>query len=436
MKNSYQFAAEIRDLKLSGNVVMASFDVESLFTNIPVQETIDIAVNSLFNTCATVGGIPRKLFRSMLDLAVSNSFFLFNNNLYKQTDGVGMGLPLGPTFANIFLCFHEKKWLSSCPSSFRPIYYRRYVDDCFLIFNDMSHVDKFLDFLNSQHPKMKFTKEVESNGALPFLDVTVKRSGATFETSVYRKPTFTGLGLSFFSFIPNSIKQAILSSALYRAYNISSTFKLFDREVSFLRNFFIESGFPKWLIETAISKFLNKQFTRSPCMYNVKKLEKYFVLPFFGKQSMKLRTEIEALLKKFYPFLCPRIVLRNSFSIGSLFRFKDLVPKASRSAVIYKFSCPSCGGTYIGSTYVRLYSRVCQHQGRSDRTGRTLASPVASSVRDHSMECDTPFSINDFQIIDRERGKFSLRILESLYIFKTKPSINDKSSAFKLNVIT
>ena len=227
-----------------------------------------------------------------------------------------------------------------------------------------------------------------------------------------------------------------MSSALYRAYNISSTFKLFDREVCFIRNFFKENGFPKWVIERAISKFLNKQFTRSPCMYNVKKLEKYFVLPFFGKQSIKLRTEMESVLKKFYPFLCPRIVLRNSFSIGSLFRFKDLVPKASRSAVIYKFSCPSCGGTYIGSTYVRLFSRVCQHQGRSDRTGRALASPVASSVRDHSMECDTPFSINDFQIIDRERGKFSLRILESLYIFKTKPSINDRSSAFKLNIIT
>lgn len=435
LKNSYEFASEVRGLKLSDGMVMASFDVENLFTNIPVQETIDIAIDSLFSSCTSISGIPRKLFRSMLDLAVSNSLFLFNSKLYRQTDGVGMGLPLGPTFANIFLCFHEKNWLASCPQDFRPTYYRRYVDDCFLLFRDISHVDRFLEFINGQHPKMKFTKEVESNGVLPFLDVTLTRSGSSLVTSVYRKPTFTSLSLSFFSFIPISIKKAIINSAIYRAYNICSTFKLFDVEVNFLRGFFKENGYPREFVDSAVSKFLNKRFTRGRTTYDVKKLDKYFVLPFFGKQSLKLKNEIESLLKKFYPYLNPRLVLRNRFSIGSLFRFKDLVPKACRSAVIYKFSCPSCEGTYIGSTYVRLHSRVCQHQGKSDRTGKFSTCPVPSSIRDHALDCDTPFSIDNFTIIDHGRSNLNLRILESLYIFKTKPSINDKSSAFKLNIV-
>ena len=51
----------------------------------------------------------------MLEFSVLNSFFLFDNGLYKQTGGVGMGLPLAPTLANIFLCFHETKWLNDCP---------------------------------------------------------------------------------------------------------------------------------------------------------------------------------------------------------------------------------------------------------------------------------------------------------------------------------
>ena len=283
---------------------------------------------------------------------------------------------------------------------------------------------------------MTFTKELETKGSLPFLNVGVRHSGNSLDTAVYRKPTYTGLGLSFFSFVPLSIKKAILNSAIYRAYNISSTFKLFDGEINFLRNFFKENGFPKALIETTISRFLNKQFTRTPARQEASKLDKYFVLPFFGKQSMKLKTELESVLMRYYPYMTPKIVLRNKFSIGSLFKFKDVVPKACRSAVIYKFSCPSCEGTYIGSTYVRLYSRVCQHQGKSDRTGTFLTCPVASSVRDHSMECDTPFTQDDFKIIDQERSNFSLRILESLYIFKTKPSINDQASAFKLNIVT
>ena len=148
-----------------------------------------------------------------------------------------------------------------------------------------------------------------------------------------------------------------------------------------------------------------------------------------------MKTEVEEILKKFYPYMNPKIVLRNTLTIGSLFKFKDSIPKACRSAVIYKFSCPSCEGTYIGSTYVRLYSRVCQHLGKSDRTGSMLTSPAASAIRDHSLECDTPFSIGDFQIIDKQRSKFNLRVLESLYIVKTKPTLNDKSSAFKLNIV-
>ena len=171
-------------------------------------------------------------------------------------------------------------------------------------------------------------------------------------------------------------------------------------------------------------------------MFQVPKLDRYFVLPFFGKQSNKLRSGVESTLKKFYPYLNPKIILRNTRSIGSLFSFKDVIPKACRSAIVYQFSCPSCEGTYIGSTYVRLYSRVCQHQGKSDRTGNFLTSPVASSVRDHSLACDVPFSLNDFKIIDKKRSNFNLRILESLHIFKSRPSINDKLSAYKLDIVT
>ena len=113
---------------------MASFDVESLFTNIPVRETIDICMSYVYSGKQAFTSIAQDIFKSLLETAVLNSFFLFNGAFYKQTDGVGMGLPLGPTFANIFLCHHEQKWLQNCPSEFRPTLYRRYVDDCFFYF--------------------------------------------------------------------------------------------------------------------------------------------------------------------------------------------------------------------------------------------------------------------------------------------------------------
>ena len=58
----------------------------------------------MFENSETVSGLTNVQFETLLKHSVLNSFFLFNNKLYKQKEGLGMGLPLGPTFANIFMC--------------------------------------------------------------------------------------------------------------------------------------------------------------------------------------------------------------------------------------------------------------------------------------------------------------------------------------------
>ena len=67
-------------------------------------------------------------------MTMSESLILFDQEFYKQHDGVQMGSPLKPMLANVFLCYHEKIWLQICPSEFKSVIYRRYVDDTFLLF--------------------------------------------------------------------------------------------------------------------------------------------------------------------------------------------------------------------------------------------------------------------------------------------------------------
>ena len=114
-----------------------------------------------------------------------------------------MGNPLGPTLANSFLCFYEKKWLRECPKSYRPIYYKRYVDDIFVLFENLDKAEKFKNFLNKKHKNMSFTLEVEKDNKLSFLDIDVIRSekSSTFMTSLYRKPTFSAMYTNIKSFI-------------------------------------------------------------------------------------------------------------------------------------------------------------------------------------------------------------------------------------------
>ena len=142
VRDSFSFCDEIREQ--DNNLYMASFDIESLFTNISLDKTIDICVNNVFGNKKRVKGLLKKDFKQLLTLSVKSSCFVFNNVYYQQVSGVAMGSPLGPTLANLFLVNYESNWLKECPVQFAPKYYRRYVDDIFLLFKAKDHVKVYL----------------------------------------------------------------------------------------------------------------------------------------------------------------------------------------------------------------------------------------------------------------------------------------------------
>ena len=127
---------------------MASLDVDSLFTNIPLDESIDISVENLYNENKNPPNTLKHDFRKLLNISTKESFFMSNNKYYKQLDGVAMRSPLGPALANIFMCSFESKWLWDCPNDFKPVFYRRYVDDIFALFSYPDHADRFNDYLS------------------------------------------------------------------------------------------------------------------------------------------------------------------------------------------------------------------------------------------------------------------------------------------------
>ena len=108
------------------------------------------------------------------------------------------------------MCFYEQKWLDDCPIELKPPYYRRYVDDIFVMFSHPEDLEKFFHYMNSRHNNINFTKELEENNSLYFLDVLVFRNVDTLVTSIYRKPTFSGVFTNFNSFIPTVYKHVLI----------------------------------------------------------------------------------------------------------------------------------------------------------------------------------------------------------------------------------
>ena len=80
------------------------------------------------------------------------------------------------------------------------------------------HIQPFLNYLNNQHQNIKFTGEIEVDNRLPFLGMNVFNLDSGFNTSVYRKPTFTGLYTNYDTFVPNQYKVSLINKLLHRAY--------------------------------------------------------------------------------------------------------------------------------------------------------------------------------------------------------------------------
>ena len=153
--DSFHFAEEI--CKQDPNLYMASLDVDSLFTNIPLDETIDICIDSLYKNDENSPKIPKDVFRNLITVVTKESFFMFNKKFYKQIDGVAMGSPSGAALANIFMGSFENKWLKDSPHSLKPVFYRRYVDDIFVLFSSLDQAEKFKKYLSSKHPSINFS---------------------------------------------------------------------------------------------------------------------------------------------------------------------------------------------------------------------------------------------------------------------------------------
>ena len=425
IKNSYTFAQNITNIS-SHNRTMHSFDIESLFTNIPLTETIDICLDKIFSNTNTFHNFTRKQFKTLLELATKETYFIFNNNTFQQIDGVAMGSPIGPTLANIFMCHHEQKWLNNCPNPIKPQLYQRYVDDTFLLFNKSQNPKQFLDYLNKQHKNIKFTFETENNNSISFLDINIVKQPNHFETSVYRKNTFTGLGTSFLSHTSFEYKICCIKTLIYRAYHISSTFINFHKEIDFLRNFFSINKFPTNLFNKHLRIFLNNIYKPTkPLIINVPKQKIYCKIPYCGYLTNKIKIDLNNFIYKYFPQLNVKLVSVNNKSIGSIFKHKERLPSYLCSSIVYSFSSlDSEEVQYIGSTTRQLQCRIDEHKGISVRTKMPLSKPLFSAIRDHCHNRNIRILDKQFKIINHSFNSTDIRILESLHITKQKPLLN------------
>ena len=218
-------------MEVDDHSILVSYDVTSLFTNVPVDETIQILAEKAFkddwfNKQHNLN-ITKSDLVELLNIATKNQLFQFEGSLYEQIDGVAMGSPLGPLMANTFMCSIEDRLQDQGKL---PEFYKRYVDDTLSIMPNVETAESFLSVLNEIHPSVSFTMELGEHGKLPFLGTEIRKCNGRLETRVYRKPTDTGLLLHYKSHVDVRYNKSLLKTMLDRAFKVSFTWQLFHLE--------------------------------------------------------------------------------------------------------------------------------------------------------------------------------------------------------------
>ena len=425
--DSFEFAKVVREAP-SSNTFMASFDVKSLFTNVPLNEVINICADVLYQDNNLK--LTRPSFIKLMQLATSSTEFSIGDKMYRQVDGVAMGSPLGPTLANIFMGFLEDRYFQT---NDRPMIYYRYMDDCFILFNDKDECEGMFNDFNQLHPSISFTMESEVDNCLPFLDVLVKRTPTEFITSVYRKPTFTGQYINFLSHCGKKRKINLIKTLCHRAVSICSPSTL-DDEIAKITDILRSNGYPQELVVKTIQVHREKLATPKIC--GPQRCPVPIKLPFLGPTSSKYERELKVMTRQCFYSAEPRVIFTSKPILSHV--LKDHIPAKDTSLVIYQFEC-YCESNYVGKTKRRLTDRMKEHipacvknyyaktPDQDYKNNITLVrAATKSSVAHHLLEnknCGLKLSECKFTILRKCRSSFEMDVFETVFIASKEPTL-------------
>ena len=354
VKNSYEFIEELNKVELTGNEQLVSFDVTSMYTNIPVKKALDCGNTFLIEFPEILDGTKMSLssIMTIMDLCTSNTYFSFQNKFYEQVQGVPMGQPLSVPIANIYMHYFENTLLQKCP--LKPKLYKRYLDDSSIVWE---HGDEALEaFLNltNNHGELTFTMEKEVNQELPFLDILMKRQGSSIGRDVYRKETNSGIILNANSNHPKSMKLGILKSLTLRSLRLSD---VNHREVELgrLRESFKANGYK----ETTINRIFDitiQNFSKPEGYTPTEKPDKntkFLMLP-----DCKLATKIKEIGKDYG--ITTR--LKQTCTLASILPNQMEKVNPLETSGVYKVPCAECPFSYYGESMRPIRVRLGEHK--------------------------------------------------------------------------
>ena len=403
MKNSLHVKRRVSAaLESWPEATLGSFDVVSLFTRVPVREAIEVVGRFMRrdSTLSSRTKINLKTLCDLVEFCLTSCYFLFRSSFYVQVDGVAMGSNLGCVVANIYMRFFEE--MARCTalelSLPTPLLWLRYVDDILVMLHSEEDFTRLLTLLNSLRDSIEFTLELESEGQLPFLDLSIKKGDRGVVFGVYRKPTHTDMYLNRDSCHHPHVFNGLVTGLKKRAVTVCSTSEL-PAELRHLRSALAKNGYTR----RDLSK-LNSHSMASRHRSDEGSSKRVF-LPYLPGLSHKVsRCFKKAGLK---------VVFRPPPTLRSLLSRKK--PKQIEGlGFVYRIPCSSCSWSYVGETGRSIGQRIGEHR----RAVRRLAA--SSEIANHVLETGHQMDWSNPECLSRESSHFGRLFKEAWFSQKFK----------------
>ena len=341
-------------MKTTSEDTLASLDVVSMYTNIPVKKALD-CVNIflrkhpeiLEGSTLSIGAVM-----AVMDVCMSSTYFSFQGKFYEQVRGVPMGQPLSVPVANIFMHWVETTILDTIP--LEPKFWKRFLDDIYLVWR--LGQEKLLEFLTLVNNvcELKFTLENEKDGELPFLDILTKRQGNKVGRDLYRKETNSGIILNYNSNHQFKLKIGILKSLTLRSLRITDeNHRMIELERladHFLKNDYPEALIARIVIQTLTNFLKPEGYTRSPKPEDDR--------PVLVLTASNLGLKIRPIASKFGI----RTVLSQSCTLGTTLPNQMERSDPLMTSGVYRVPCGECGLAYYGQTMRPIKVRLGEHR--------------------------------------------------------------------------
>ncbi|KAL9953141.1 hypothetical protein ACROYT_G040504 [Oculina patagonica] len=380
-------AVGTKTVQIPDDYKLVSFDVKSLFTSIPLQLALQCTETAIQQSTVTLP-LPTEDIMDLLNLCLTSTYFQYNGKHYKQLHGTAMGSPVSVVVAEIVMQNIEERALATCRQTI-PLWLR-YVDDTFTAVHK-DEIDDFHKHLNEQNADIQFTREIEENGKLPFLDCLVSRDNNKIRTTVYRKPTHTDRLLDETSYNPTSHKATTIKTLTRRAQLVCDTPDSLSDENKYLDRVFHKNNYN--------TDFIRRNTHRTTETDRNLTSVTTATLPYIKGTS-------ETIARILQPYNI-RVAHKPITTLRHLLtNVKDRDEPNNRQGAIYKIKCSDCQASYIGETGRNLTTRLTEHK-RATRNG-----DVNNHISEHhrltkhkidwdSAECLT-YSTNYFQRLTLE----------------------------------